>query len=276
MDVMFADCASGSFVEPAIETPKKGDPVMESLAGLEGVVASDPPKRSPLAAYAADLDLRFRGASAQKLLATAIRDLFPGRIAVVSSFGAEAAIVLQLVAEIDPSVPVIFLETGKHFDATLTYRDILKMRFGLTDLRSIEPDPAELAAEDSNGDLWSRDPNRCCALRKVRPLERALRGFDAWITGRKRYHGGERSALPLAEASGGQIKLNPLAEWNSADVQAAFKRHRLPQHPMFDEGYASIGCAPCTRPIAEGENARDGRWAGTDKRECGIHLDYSI
>lgn len=276
MDVMFADCAGGSLVEPTAAAPKKGDPVMESLAGLEGVAAAVQPTRSPLAAYAADLDLRFRGASAQTLLAAAIRDLFPGRIAVVSSFGAEAAVVLQLVAEIDPSVPVIFLETGKHFDATLTYRDILKMRFGLTDLRSIEPDPAELAAEDPSGDLWSRDPNRCCALRKVRPLERALRGFDAWITGRKRYHGGERSALPLVEASAGQIKLNPLAEWSSADVQAAFKRYRLPQHPLFDEGYASIGCQPCTRPIAEGQNARDGRWAGTDKRECGIHLDYSI
>jgi phosphoadenosine phosphosulfate reductase len=214
--------------------------------------------------------------TAQKILSTAIRDLFPGRLAVVSSFGAEAAIVLQLVAEIDPSVPVIFLETGKHFDATLTYRDILKQRFGLTDLRSIEPDPAELAAEDPNGDLWSRDPNRCCALRKVRPLDRALKGFDAWITGRKRYHGGERSALPFAEASATQIKLNPLAGWDSADVQAAFKRYRLPQHPLFDEGYASIGCEPCTRPVHEGENARDGRWAGTDKRECGIHLDYSI
>jgi phosphoadenosine phosphosulfate reductase len=249
---------------------------MESLAGLEGVAAAVQPARSPLAAYASDLDLRFRGASPQTLLAAAIRDLFPGRIAVVSSFGAEAAVVLQLVAEIDPSMPVIFLETGKHFDATLTYRDILKMRFGLTDLRSIEPDPAELAAEDPHGDLWSRDPNRCCALRKVRPLERALRGFGAWITGRKRYHGGERSALPLVEASAGQIKLNPLAEWSSADVHAAFKRYRLPQHPLFDEGYASIGCQPCTRPIAEGQNARDGRWAGTDKRECGIHLDYSI
>ncbi|QEX19198.1 phosphoadenylyl-sulfate reductase (thioredoxin) [Hypericibacter terrae] len=276
MDVMFADCAGRSFVEPAIATPPKADAVMESLAGLEGVAETAKPKRSPLAAYAADLDLRFRGMTAQKILATAIRDLFPGRVAVVSSFGAEAAIVLQLVAEIDASVPVIFLETGKHFDATLMYRDILKQRFGLTDLRSIEPDPAELAAEDPHGDLWSRDPNRCCALRKVRPLDRALKGFDAWITGRKRYHGGERSALPFAEAAAGQIKLNPLAGWNSADVQAAFKRYRLPQHPLFDEGYASIGCAPCTRPVHDGENARDGRWAGTDKRECGIHLDYSI
>jgi phosphoadenosine phosphosulfate reductase len=275
MDVMFADCASRRFTEPVIAEPAKGDPVMESLAGLEGVAPAKA-KRSPLTAYAADLDLRFRGMSAQKILSTAIRDLFPGRIAVVSSFGAEAAIALQLLAEIDPSVPVIFLDTGKHFDATLTYRDILSQRFGLTDLRSIEPDAAEIAAEDPKGDLWSRDPDRCCALRKVRPLERALRGFDAWITGRKRHHGGERSALSFAEASAGQIKINPLAGWNSEDVQAAFKRYRLPQHPLFDEGYASIGCAPCTRPIVEGENARDGRWAGTDKRECGIHLDYSI
>ncbi|QEX24334.1 phosphoadenylyl-sulfate reductase (thioredoxin) [Hypericibacter adhaerens] len=276
MDVMFADCASRSFTEPAPAPAAKADPVMESLAGLEGMAAPAKAKRSPLAAYAADLDLRFLGMNTSKILSTAIRDLFPGRIAVVSSFGAEAAIVLQLVAEIDPSVPVIFLETGKHFDATLMYRDILSQRFGLTDLRSIEPDAAGVAAEDPDGDLWSRDPNRCCALRKVRPLERALKGFDAWITGRKRYHGAERSALPFAEASNGQIKINPLASWTSADVQAAFKRYRLPQHPLFDEGYASIGCAPCTRPIQAGENARDGRWSGTDKRECGIHLDYQI
>jgi len=275
MDVMFADCAGQRFTERPLAEPARDDGVMQSLAGLEGV---GPAKsaRSPLAAYAADLDLRFRGMTAQKILSTAIRELFPGRIALVSSFGAEAAVALQLVAEIDPSVPVIFLDTGKHFDATLTYRDILSQRFGLTDLRSIEPDAAEIAAEDPNGDLWSRNPDRCCALRKVRPLERALRGFDAWITGRKRYHGGERSALPFAEASGGQIKINPLASWSSADIQAAFKRYRLPQHPLFDEGYVSIGCAPCTRPILAGENARDGRWAGTDKRECGIHLDYQI
>jgi phosphoadenosine phosphosulfate reductase len=275
MDVMFADCAGLRFTERAPAEPARDDRVMQSLAGLEGV---GPAKsaRSPLAAYAADLDLRFRGMTAQKILSTAIRELFPGRIALVSSFGAEAAVALQLVAEIDPSVPVIFLDTGKHFDATLTYRDILSQRFGLTDPRSIEPDAAEIAAEDPNGDLWSRNPDRCCALRKVRPLERALKGFDAWITGRKRYHGGERSALALAEASGGQIKINPLASWSSADIQAAFKRYRLPEHPLFDEGYVSIGCAPCTRPILAGENARDGRWAGTDKRECGIHLDYSI
>jgi phosphoadenosine phosphosulfate reductase len=275
MDVMFADCVGQRFIERSPAEPAEDDRVMQSLAGLEGI---GPAKsaRSPLAAYAADLDLRFRGMTAQKILATAIRELFPGRIAIVSSFGAEAAVALQLVAEVDPSVPVIFLETGKHFDATLTYRDILSQRFGLTDLRSVAPDAAEIAVEDPNGDLWSRNPDRCCALRKVRPLERALRGFDAWITGRKRYHGGERSALPFAEASGGQIKINPLANWTSAYIQAAFKRFRLPQHPLFDEGYASIGCAPCTRPIAAGENARDGRWAGTGKRECGIHLDYSI
>jgi phosphoadenosine phosphosulfate reductase len=275
MDVMFADCVGQRFIERSPAEPAEDDRVMQSLAGLEGI---GPAKsaRSPLAAYATDLDLRFRGMTAQKILATAIRELFPGRIAIISSFGAEAAVALQLVAEVDPSVPVIFLETGKHFDATLTYRDILSQRFGLTDLRSVAPDAAEIAVEDPNGDLWSRNPDRCCALRKVRPLERALRGFDAWITGRKRYHGGERSALPFAEASGGQIKINPLANWTSADIQAAFKRFRLPQHPLFDEGYASIGCAPCTRPIAAGENARDGRWAGTGKRECGIHLDYSI
>ncbi|MFZ5792664.1 MAG: phosphoadenylyl-sulfate reductase [Pseudomonadota bacterium] len=266
MDIMFADCQDAAI--PASNLP-------DVLAG-EPRIPLPSVKRAPLAAYATDLDLRFRGMTAQQILTCAIRDLFPGRIAVVSSFGAEAAVVLQLVAEIDPCVPVIFLETGKHFHETLTYRDILALRFGLADLRSIEPDPAEIAAEDPDGDLWKRNPDRCCALRKVRPLERALAGFDAWITGRKRYHGGERAALSFAEAAGGRIKINPLAAWNAADVDEAFKRYKLPRHPLFDEGYASIGCAPCTRPLLEGETGRDGRWAGIDKRECGIHLDYQI
>lgn len=267
MDIMFAECPREAVVAaPAVLQVPLPEPSMPPRTA----------KRAPLAAYAKDLDLRFRGMTTSNILRSAIRDIFPGRIAVVSSFGAEAAIVLQLVAEIDPSVPVIFLETGKHFGETLTYRDILALRFGLTDLRSIEPDPAEVAAEDPNGDLWKRDPNRCCALRKVRPLERALAGFNAWITGRKRYHGGERAALPFAETADGRIKVNPLAAWSAADVDEAFKRYKLPRHPLFDEGYASIGCAPCTRPLLDGESGRDGRWAGTDKRECGIHLDYQI
>lgn len=226
---------------------------------------------------AAELNRRLAGLSTERVVEEVIREIFYRRLAVVSSFGAEAAVVLQLVAQVDKTVPILFLETGKHFTETLMYRDILIDRFGFTDAREIKPDLADLARLDANGDLWSFTPNLCCHIRKVLPLERALQPFDAWITGRKRYQTSTRAALPLAEAADGKIKINPLANWSPADVQEAFKRFRLPQHPLFDEGYASIGCAPCTRRVETGEDARAGRWAGIGKTECGIHTpDYQI
>lgn len=226
---------------------------------------------------AGELNRRLAGLSTERVIEEAIREIFPQRLAVVSSFGTEAAVVLQLVSQVDRSVPILFLETGKHFTETLMYRDILIDRFGFTDAREIKPDLADLARLDAKGDLWSITPNLCCHIRKVLPLERALKPFDAWITGRKRYQSSTRAALPLVEVGDGRIKINPLANWTAADVQAAFRRFRLPPHPLFDEGYASIGCAPCTRRVEAGEDARAGRWAGFDKTECGIHTaDYQI
>ena len=226
---------------------------------------------------AAELNRRLSGLSTEKVIEEVIREIFPQRLAVVSSFGTEAAVVLQLVAQVDKNVPILFLETGKHFTETLMYRDILIDRFGFTDAREIKPDLADLAKLDARGDLWSITPNLCCHIRKVLPLERALKPFDAWITGRKRYQTSTRAALPLIEAADGQIKINPLANWSAADVKEAFVRFRLPQHPLFDEGYASIGCAPCTRRVETGEDSRAGRWAGLAKTECGIHTaDYQI
>jgi len=234
----------------------------------------DPAAPLSLVARAAQLNERWAEASTERILDEALTREFPGRVAVVSSFGAEAAVLLHLVAQVDRAVPILFLETGKHFMETLTYRDILVGRFGFTDARSLEPDPADLAREDPSGDLWSRQPNRCCALRKVVPLEKALGGFDAWITGRKRYQNADRAALAVAEVSDGRIKINPLANWSEAQIDQAFKDFRLPRHPLFDEGYASIGCAPCTRRILDGEHSRAGRWSGSDKTECGIHLGF--
>lgn len=218
-----------------------------------------------------DLAARYGHLDASALLRAMIEQVFPGRIAVVSSFGAESAVILQLVAQIDPATPVIFLDTGKHFLETLTYRDILADRFGLTDLRVIEPHRVQLAEQDPDGALWRRDPTLCCRLRKVLPLEGALRGFSAWITGRKRFQGGERARLATLEAVDGRIKINPLADWSQGAVAAAFKAYRLPPHPLVDEGYLSIGCMPCTRPVQAGDPLRAGRWAGTTKTECGIH-----
>ena len=225
----------------------------------------------PSPAVAAALARRLTGLPTLELLRAVIQDAFPGRIALVSSFGAEAAVTLALAAEIDPDIPVLFLDTGKHFPETLAYRETLARRLGLTDLRTIEPERADILAEDSSGDLWRRDPDRCCDLRKVRPLAQALAPFDAWITGRKRYHGAARAVLPSVEFAAGKIKINPLVDWRPAQIAAAFERLDLPRHPLQAAGYASIGCAPCTHRASCNAAPRAGRWADMEKTECGIH-----
>jgi len=217
-----------------------------------------------------ELRARADGRTGSDLIATAL-DIYGPRIAVVSAFGAESAALLHLVADIDPSTPVIFLETGKHFPETLMYRDRLVSRLGLKDVRSVRPDPGDLDADDPSGRLWSQNPDQCCHIRKVLPLRRELEGFDAWFTGRKRFQTGTRAQLPTYEREGRHIKINPLADWTPADIDRVFAEQNLPRHPLVAEGYTSIGCLPCTRRPAEGEDARAGRWSGQDKTECGIH-----
>lgn len=219
-----------------------------------------------------DLDalrLAYGGLDAAPLLDAMIRTEFAGRIAVTSSFGAEAAVLLDLVAQVDPATPVIFLDTGALFDETLEYRRGLTARLGLTDVRVVKPAPADLAAAE---DLWRTDADSCCELRKVRPLARALDGFAAVIDGRKRAHGADRAEVAtLGADAAGRVKISPLAHWSEAEIEAAFVRRGLPRHPLLAQGYRSIGCWPCTRPVAEGESVRAGRWAGLAKTECGIH-----
>jgi phosphoadenosine phosphosulfate reductase len=205
------------------------------------------------------------------LLAAAIGGALGGKVAVVSSFGAESAVVLALVAEIDRAVPVIFLDTGKHFPETLAYRDTLVGHLGLTDVRIVPPLAEDIAQFDPEGRLWSSAPDHCCFLRKVMPLDRALVGFSGWITGRKRYHGDMRTTLPRIEAVDGRVKLNPLADWSAARIRAAFVERGLPPHPLAMKGYASIGCTPCTEPVTPGSAPRSGRWQGLSNVECGIH-----
>ncbi len=214
----------------------------------------------------------FRGVPTGEMLRTVLAEQMVGDVAIVSSFGAESAVLLHLVASIDPSVPVLFLETGKHFPETLAYRDTLVERLGLTDLRNLTPDADTLAKKDESGLRWSYDPDGCCEIRKVIPLDRAMAGFDASITGRKAFQAATRSALPRFEVDGaGRLKVNPLADWTKADLDAYFAEHDLPRHPLEAQGYLSIGCAPCTNKVKPGEDARSGRWAGWDKTECGIH-----
>ena len=203
-------------------------------------------------------------------LRRALTDVLAGRVAVLSSFGADAALLLAMVAEIDRSVPVLFLDTDRHFPETLAYRQALTERLRLTDVRDIRPDPLEAAAEDPDGDLWLA-PDTCCALRKTRPLERAVRPFAAWVTGRRRDQASTRSGLAVVEREGARLKINPLAGWDAARVAAELRARDLPPHPLAAFGYRSIGCRPCTAPVADGADPRSGRWAGRAKTECGIH-----
>lgn len=219
----------------------------------------------------AALNARFADAPTDALVRTVIDEGLLGRAALVSSFGAESAVLLHLVATIDPAVPVLFLDTGKHFAETLAYRDTLAARLALADLRILTPDPAMLAARDAAGERWTYDPDGCCELRKVIPLERALAGFDTVITGRKAFQADTRAALPRFELDAGRLKFNPLARWTKAELDAYFDAQSLPRHPLEAAGYASIGCAPCTSRVAPGEDPRAGRWRGVDKTECGIH-----
>ncbi len=189
----------------------------------------------------------------------------------VSSFGSESAVLLHMVAQIDPATPVLFLNTGKLFGETLRYRDRLQDTLGLTDLRSIGPHPDDRAARDAEGTLWSRDTDACCNFRKVVPVRRALEGFAAQITGRKRFQTQARAGMEKVEYFEGRFRFNPLADWTQADIEAYFVAHDLPRHPLVEDGYPSIGCMPCTRRVVNGEAYRDGRWSGLDKDECGIH-----
>jgi len=221
---------------------------------------------------ASRLESRFARLKASSLVRLAIEDLFPGRIALVSSFGADAAALLHMVSQIDKATPVIFVDTGQHFPETLAYRDEIVRRFGLNlvELEPIMPRPE--FAERYGLDLYARNPDLCCHINKVEPLRRYLPGVRAWINGRRRDQASTRQEIRVVEAyQEGLYTVNPLASWTSRDTFYYLERHGIPLHPLFEQGYASIGCAPCTRPVLPGEHERDGRWAGQSKTECGLH-----
>ncbi len=223
----------------------------------------DAAKAKDLAARTADFD---PGA-----LIRAAREEFGDRLALVSSFGTESAVLLALMAEVDPDIPVIFVDTRKLFGETLRYRDALADALGLSDVRTVQPGRAALAEADPDDMLFRNDPDRCCHIRKTVPLEAALDGFDAWITGRKRFQGATRAALPSFEFQNGRIKVNPLADWTKERLDEEFAKRGLPRHPLEADGFLSIGCYTCTERVAPGADPRSGRWAGMGKIECGIH-----
>jgi len=214
---------------------------------------------------------RFEGVGAGDMLRTLFTEGLLGHVAVVSSFGTESAVLLHLVAQADPKVPVIFVDTLKMFPETLEYRETLVKSLGIQDSRVVEPLADVLEAKDDKGLRWSFDPDGCCDIRKVEPLARAKEGLDTWISGRKAFQSVTRQNLPRFEIEDGRLKLNPLGDWDKAALEAYFEEHALPRHPLEEQGYLSIGCEPCTSKVKPGEDPRAGRWRGWDKVECGIH-----
>ena len=211
------------------------------------------------------------GLSAEQALAQALSD-YKDDAVLVSSMGVDSAVLLHMASRIDSGIPVIFLDTGKHFRETLQYRDRLVSRLGLSNLINVTPELSEILKEDEAGDLHLSDPDSCCDLRKVRPLAGVIEGFGARITGRKRYQTPDRANMPILEPSEIQAKVNPLAYWSAKDVTAYIRKYDLPPHPLLALGFLSVGCQPCTTRVSEGEDERAGRWRNTEKKECGIHF----
>ena len=228
---------------------------------------------APPAERALELNRRFAHHAAAEVLTHALHDPEMGNAALVSSFGAEAVVLLHMVSVIDRTTPVVFVDTDMLFPETLNYQREVARRLKFTDIRVIQPNREDLFRNDPGNDLHRRDPDACCHLRKTEPLQAALAGFDTWVTGRKRYHGGRRATLDFFEVEGGiRIKINPLAHWSTSDIQDYIDNNRLPRHPLVEEGFPSLGCLPCTTRIAPSEDLRAGRWRNRDKDECGIHF----
>lgn len=217
------------------------------------------------------LDRALRDASPAEVIETALKTVGREQLALVSSFGTESAALLKVMADVDPAIPVVFLDTGWLFEETLAYRDTLIATLGLRDVRSIKPLEETLAREDPDRELWFSDPDACCRIRKVESLARALKPFSAWINGRKRFQGGARAEIPVVEDDGAKLKFNPFANVSREEIEAIYKLAKLPPHPLVASGYLSVGCMPCSSRTAPDEDARAGRWRGRTKTECGIH-----
>jgi phosphoadenosine phosphosulfate reductase len=218
-----------------------------------------------------ELDRALREASPHEVISAALKTVGREHLALVSSFGTESAALLKVMADVDPGIPVVFLDTGWLFQETLDYRDTLTQQLGLTDVRSIKPLAETLSRQDPDNELWFNDPDACCRIRKVEPLARALKPFAAWINGRKRFQGGARADIPVVEQDGARLKFNPFANAAREQIEAIYRSAELPPHPLLAKGFLSVGCMPCTSRSEVGEDARDGRWRGRGKTECGIH-----
>ena len=218
------------------------------------------------------LNEKYRKLPTEQLLRDVFVEQVFGKTALVSSFGAESGVLLHHLAILNPDAPVLFIDTGKLFSHTLTYQQELTEKLTLTNVQVLTPDEARLHQLDAFGVLYKSDVDSCCHIRKVEPLQNALKHFDSWVSGRKSYQNESRQNLAIFEKSGVHIKINPLANWTKKEVTAYMKEHDIPEHPLQKSGYESIGCAPCTTPVSGQESQRNGRWRGQDKTECGIHF----
>jgi phosphoadenosine phosphosulfate reductase len=234
-------------------------------------VSAERVERSPEFPSAEMLDGALRDAPPADVIAAALRAVGREHLAVVSSFGTESAALLKVMADVDPAIPVIFLDTGWLFEETLAYRDTLIATLGLRDVRSIKPLEEALSHQDPDRELWFSDPDACCRIRKVEPLARALAPFRGWINGRKRFQGGARATIPVVESDGARLKFNPFANVSREAIEAIYAQAKLPPHPLAASGFLSIGCMPCSSRTSPDEDARAGRWRGRPKTECGIH-----
>ena len=237
---------------------------MSVVAHQQAFGATEPPS-------AAALDDVLRHASPAEVIAAALKIIGRERLALVSSFGTESAALLKVMADVDPAIPVVFLDTGWLFQETLDYRDTLIELLGLADVRSIRPIEETLSGEDPDRELWFSDPDACCRIRKVEPLARALQPFSAWINGRKRFQGGARADIAVVEQDGARLKFNPFANVSREEIEQIYRSADLPPHPLVAKGFSSVGCMPCTSRTSPDEDTRAGRWRGRTKTECGIH-----
>jgi len=228
------------------------------------------------AAVVAEAHERFESVPAQEVVRWALEDAGLPRVAVASAFQAEGTCVIHMATRIRPDIEVLFLETGFHFRETLQFKDELGKRLGLNVLELRGDHTPESQAAEFGERLYERDPNACCDINKVVPFTRALHERDLWMTGLRRDSSPSRANTPIVEQyelEPGKtlVKVNPVANWSRKDVWAYLKEHDIPHHPLYDVGYASIGCAPCTRIQFAGEDERESRWDGSQKTECGIH-----
>jgi phosphoadenosine phosphosulfate reductase len=221
----------------------------------------------------ANLNERMNGYSPQEILRWAVETFHP-RLTMATAFGAEGCCIIHMLAEIEPSVRIFNLETGYQFPETLEMRDRIKQRYGIV-VEMVYPElTVEEYEREHGGPLYNLRPDQCCHDRKILPLKRAVVGYEAWISAIRGDQTEHRRAASVVQADRkfGLIKVNPLLRWTKKDVWNFIFAHDIPYNPLHDCGYPSIGCAPCTDPVPEGADERSGRWAGTRKKECGLHV----